>query len=124
MIDEHLIPNLHRPQVLERQVVLHPVPHGGLLAGEVVEAVGGRPRPPEDRRVGRGEEQPGAQALAVDEGWGSGARLSYRRRESRGRRGGGYSSGVSRSQAKGPETRGGRPEGRRDTAAAGAARRD
>src|SRR5437763_12975494 len=42
MIDEHLIPNLHRPQVLERQVVLHPVPHGGLLAGEVVEAVGGR----------------------------------------------------------------------------------
>src|SRR5205085_153377 len=72
-----------------------------------------RPRPPEDRRVGRGEEQPGAQALAVDEGWGSGARLSYRRRESRGRRGGGYSSGVSRSQAKGPEPRGGRPAGRR-----------
>src|SRR5207249_7727390 len=42
VVNEHPVTGLHLAQMLESEAVLDAVPHGGLLAGEVVEAVGRR----------------------------------------------------------------------------------
>ena len=39
VIEEHAVPLFHRPQVLQGEVVLHSVPHGSLVAEEVVQGV-------------------------------------------------------------------------------------
>jgi hypothetical protein len=42
VVDERVIARLHRGEMLERDGIAHAIPDGGLLAREVVPAVGGR----------------------------------------------------------------------------------
>src|SRR6267143_285286 len=42
VVNQHPVTRLHLPQMLQSEAVLDAVPHRSLLAGEVVEAVGGR----------------------------------------------------------------------------------
>src|SRR5688572_25276696 len=42
VVDQRVVPGLHRGEVLERDRVAHAVPNGGLLAFEVVPTVRGR----------------------------------------------------------------------------------
>src|SRR3989442_4278461 len=82
------------------------------------------PGPPEDGRLGRGQEQSGPEAPAADEARGPAAGLSYGRRESRRGRGRGDIRVLSGPQAEGSQAGGGRPSGSGETAAARPARRD
>src|SRR3989454_12301902 len=83
-----------------------------------------RPRAAEDRRLGRGQEQPRLEASAANDARRLGAGLSHGRREGRGGRGPGHVAGLSRPETQRSEARRGGPEGRGEAAAARAAGRD